>query len=500
MIPDEMSTNNLLLIAGDVSNSLSLTSLFYKLLSERWHGTIVSVLGNHELWEGTDLREYLTNPQYKGASVESMVADYRQNLKHWNLKLLENEVYLIYKNQRPRILSEETILNADLNDLTDLLSKCSIIIIGGIGFSGLNPVHNALEGLYLASVNTIEEDRYWSSRFRAIYDIIHKCAKEKRVIVLTHTQVYDWLNTECNPNWIYVSGHTHQNTIRRTADGITILSDNQICYAPCKWKLNSFALDKCWYDPFESYQDGIYQIDSAQYMDFNVGRCIKNNGCNYPGKLFMLKRNGLYLFILKSAASLCLMNGGRRTKLPSHDIQYYYDNLAIYGDKIKSLIAPYQNLMLKLSNEIKQFGGLGYIHGCIVDISYYSHIYVNPYDGKITAYWAPDITSRIPFPNLEKLLEEKEPALLSHYQSENIKGSLPLIGKTIRKKRTSLLNVPQWVFGTEMYQPSRIMKAIQYVWEQNVIRIWNDDVLSTDLSPLPDSSKDITTISGTKKT
>ena len=31
-----------------------------------------------------------------------------------------------------------------------------------------------------------------------------------------------------------------------------------------------------------------------------------------------------------------------------------------------------------------------------------------------------------------------------------------------------------------MYNPSRIMKSIQYIFENNVIRIWNDEILSAD--------------------
>ena len=42
--------------------------------------------------------------------------------------------------------------------------------------------------------------------------------------------------------------------------------------------------------------------------------------------------------------------------------------------------------------------------------------------------------------------------------------------------------VPQLVLETDMYNPSRIMKSIQYIFENNVIRIWNEDLLSADFS------------------
>lgn len=32
--------------------------------------------------------------------------------------------------------------------------------------------------------------------------------------------------------------------------------------------------------------------------------------------------------------------------------------------------------------------------------------------------------------------------------------------------------------GTEMYDPSRIIRSLQYIWDKNVIRIWNDDILT----------------------
>ena len=72
--------------------------------------------------------------------------------------------------------------------------------------------------------------------------------------------------------------------------------------------------------------------------------------------------------------------------------------------------------------------------------------------------------------------------LLKNYYVEKQKESLPLIGKDSlsEKNNYEIFIIPKWVFGTEIYQPSRIMKAIQYVWEQNVIRIWNDDVLNED--------------------
>ena len=44
-----------------------------------------------------------------------------------------------------------------------------------------------------------------------------------------------------------------------------------------------------------------------------------------------------------------------------------------------------------------------------------------------------------------------------------------------------------------MYEPSRIMRSIQYIFDQNVLRVWNDAILAVDdndeSQTLPGASK-----------
>ena len=483
-----------LLIAGDVSDSVILSSIFYRVLLSCWEGPVISVLGNHELW---DVRDYLSptpsNPQTR--PIKSVIMDYKDVVESnkWRLmrtstgykiaesKLLENELYVKYKNTETRVLPEDLILDASEKDLSMFLSECSMIILGGIGFSGLNPIYNATMGLYRNAVKTLEEDQRRANHFNAIYKKVRKCAADKKVIVLTHMPVYDWSSDEYNPNWIYVNGHTHQNTMTITEDGIVVLSDNQIGYSPKGWTLNYFSLNGCWYDPFETYSDGVYPITSKEYQDFNLGRGILNRGCNYEGSLYMLKREDLYMFVLQSSKSLCLMIGGNRKRLERNDIQYYYNHMLQYRDVVQGLLEPYQRVMKQLSEEVKRVGGNGNIHGCIVDISFFSHIYVNPFDGKLTAYWALDTLSRRPYDTIQLLLEHHEQPLLKRFKQEYKKNNLPLLESKLmtQKEETekNMISVPKWMFGNEIYEPSRLMRAIQYVWEQNVIRIWNDEIL-----------------------
>lgn len=45
----------------------------------------------------------------------------------------------------------------------------------------------------------------------------------------------------------------------------------------------------------------------------------------------------------------------------------------------------------------------------------------------------------------------------------------------------------EYSYGTEMYQPSMVMRSAQYIWEKNVIRIWNDKVLEV-VTPVNDEN------------
>ena len=504
MMPKEIIDRDaILLIGGDVADSVGVSALFYQLLFQKWKGgTVISVLGNHELWDGTNPLNWV-NPRFKSRPVEDIIESYRSHIdRGWwcerdnfdrdrptttglsnacyvNSKLLENALYIRYKDRLSRVVSEEEILNASYQDLTELLSKCTFILLGGIGYSGLNPKYNSDLGLYGKAITSLEEDKWRAERFRKVHDKIKQCAKGRKVVVLTHTPVNDWTEDECVKNWIYVNGHTHQNAINISPDGITVLSDNQIGYKPIRWKLHSFTMDICWFDPFENYEDGIYEISSDQYKDFNRGRGIPSNGCSWPGVLYLLKRKKKYMFLLQSEKSLCLMVGGQRKRIGWKDIQYYYDNMERYVKQVLQITEPYRRFMKRLSEEVKKIGGDGKIHGCIVDISYFSHIYVNPFEGKLTPYWALDITGRIVYDNIRMLLEARERPLLKRFMIECDKQSIPLIETFAMSehKPNELAVIPRWMSGTEIYNPSRIMKSIQYVWEQDVIRIWNDDIL-----------------------
>ena len=480
LVASVLDTGDILLIGGDVADSVELERGFYKELTsyEGWQGEIITILGNHELWDGDPLG---VRPPRK---VDEIIDDYRAIIPR-KVTLLENELLIVYKGQIQTVLDEQTILNVSVAELSEVCKNSTFLVLGGIGFSGLNPIYNARAGLYRATVS-LEEDVVRSNRFRMVYEKVLASAKELPVIVMTHTQMEDWSDQHYNPQWIYLNGHTHQNSFILRDDGTSVFADNQVGYTPKSWHLNSFSIDVQKYDPFKNYPDGIHKISREQYIEFNRCQGIMMQGMKGPGNLFVLKRDGVYMFVIESASSLCLLEGGKRRKL-SHSIEYYFENLSDYIRKVRHAFTPYQKALSMISKEVRLIGGVGKVHGCIVDIDWFNHVYLNPFDGKVTFYFATDMTNKLVFKNIRSLLRSSPmppqlrdgSPMLARYSTVSKEGSVPILSCK-SNKRCGLATVPEIVLDRSMYEPSRIMRSIQYVFDQNVLRVWNDEILSMD--------------------
>ena len=500
----EDMADGVLPVGGDVADSEEVAKIFFDAVFFHFHGPIIFVLGNHELWDGCT---YANGKSCQKRSIDEVVTAYKQFNKtkfgfEAKMYCLENEVLVCYKNSMyqnsdefgvgrktagmPRgglcVLTEEMLLNTSTDDLREFFDECSMIVLGGLGFCGLNPRYNADTGLFRDRVSR-EEDVERSKRFRAVYDRVVSCADNKRVVVLTHTQTEDWTTDAPHPNWVYVNGHTHQNGLVKTEDGVTVLYDNQVGYKPKKWHLNQFSLEQ-YYDPFEAWADGIYRITPQQYMDFNAGRGIQMEYFRQQGDIYALKQKGIYMFMLQYGLGLYLLRGGQKLNV-FHGLEYYAANLEKYVEKIQAAFRPYRNALDKIAAEVKRFGGSGYVHGSIVDIDYYNHIYLDPFDGYLMPYFALDVTDRREFRSVRELLESSPfPALgsdgtpmLSAYTKLLDAGGVSILAPTV--KEAALAVVPMEVLDEKnIYAPSRVMKSIQYLLDKGVVRVWNDAVLS----------------------
>lgn len=472
LILDVPDRNCTLIISGDVSDGEMLTNLFLRRLRRLWNGDIFFAVGNHELWDAYSETD---------RTVDEVITQLKRDNEFGRLHMLENELCIYYKGGKWVIISEKDILESGSEELKTVCDKSTFIILGGNGFSGCNPKFNADRGLYRDKLSRKEEVER-SLRFRKIHDKIMSCLEDTRIVVLTHTPPEDWTTGKLCSKWIYISGHSHHNRYQFNDNEPCILADNQIGYKPRKWNLKCFEYECMMrYDPLAYLPDGIHEITASQYTDVNrcFGIAMSMNDFKRQGHIYAIKRCGVYMFIYESRKISILAGGGLRTG--HHTKQYYYDHMPLYISRLNRLFSKYYNALKYVSDEVKKIGGSGRIHGSIVDIDFYNHLFLDPRQGAIKPYYAEDMIEKIFYQDINHLIKESPHMYDRELYLKRLKGKQFEFNRLLSTEDdTYLTKLPEIVFDTEMYQDSRKMCAVQYVMEQKVIRFWNDEILAFD--------------------
>lgn len=467
-------------ILGDVSFDFEIFKMFFTALKDHVSCKTYFVLGNHELWDKSLFRQH--------KSYEKVVETYRDFLQTIKVSLIESELIIFTGvdgyGKEIRLTSKE-ILNTPDEKLREMFVESPFAFFGGMGFAGCNNDFNSENGLYKDAPITRKFEIEQSNLMSETHSKLKKIVPDKQIIVATHMPFSDWCRDTMVPKWIYISGHTHKNTYLESEEA-TVYSDNQIGYNGSSFGFKYFTL-KPYYNIFDDYPDGVYKISRKQYIDFNYGFQIRLNFNRTFYKLYMLKRQNTYMFLIqtKKDGSFSLLNGGSLKSVPKKDLSYFYDRIPNYAMSIKMFLNEYLSLQKKIANDIKAIGGSGFTHGCIVDIDYYNHLYINPLDGTITPYYATSMVSKYAYSNICSLLKYHAPDFYSNYlkliESKNDVKKFSVIPYD-----TSLVEKYVYVTDTDIYRISRIIRGLQFITNYSIIRIWNSDIAE---NPSNDSGK-----------
>jgi len=312
-------------------------------------------------------------------------------------------------------------------------------------------------------------------RFSILYEKVCKALYDKNVVILTHMPVEDWNGSnELIDGFVYVNGHNHRNYFSDNGTN-RIYADNQVGYRQTLPVPKYFLINGT-YDWFSDLPDGIHDISRYEYLEFLRGMDVGGT-FNRDGSITMLKKDGYYCFIYHGKKN-SIMNGGQLKTLPSTDIQYYYDNMDRAISLINDDFGRFRNILTDVSKAVKALGGDGRIHGAIVDIDFYNHIYVNPLDGTVTGYNALSIVDKYVYPSVPALLKAQRPDMYSRYLLQNgnqCDGGFALI-------RSDMLDgKPEYYPETDIYKSSRQILKMQKL-ERRILTIW-----PMDLNPVKDA-------------
>lgn len=450
-------------IVGDVSCNFEIFKSFFYIYREKISNPTFFVLGNHELWDKTLIRKCKT--------LSAIIEKYREFLSSQKIVLLENQLFLPCEEKH--LLGEKEIMSMSTPELNALISRNIYAIFGGIGYSGLNESVNYSGGIYRSAPLNRTVEKGLSRKVALLHEKISDAASKEPIIWATHMPKEDWTNDRFNSNWIYLSGHTHRNVFIES-DIERLYADNQIGY-----KSQSIGFKQFWISPFdnmfENKDDGIYEITPTIYKYFYkaLGKSISFN--RDFSKLYMVKKTGNYCFLMTTVKSneLKMLAGGKMRNTGHKEISYFYDNLDNYTQSIKKYMYKYEAFQNKIAQEVRALGGTGNIHGCIVDVDFFNHIYINPLDGTITPYYALDITRKYVFKNFQSLLFSQRRDLY-----EKLIESTATTNQNVVVKQDAIADSDSVFVGdTQMYRISKIIYDLQYATRNNVVRIWYDGIL-----------------------
>lgn len=455
------------LIGGDTSSDFDIFKVFISnLAAYRKRGDFFFTLGNHELWG------------LNGEKLDLIVGKYKAVLEEagqGRMHLIQNNIF--YADGEWKEITEEELSRISLDDLRTKMRSARVIVFGGVGFAGMNDEFNADNGIYMDVLDR-EGEFAESTKFLALYEKVASALKGKNLLVFTHMPMRDWGGGDMHAKEgiVYVNGHSHRNYFYD--DGKKrIYADNQVGYRGRRLSFKQVAVDFN-YDWFADYKDGIYEITKEDYENFyrGVGEGLTFN--RQHEKLFMIKREETYMFLMQtSKGSMLILNGGSIRRAGNHSLEYFYENLVKYSASVSLFLSKYHKFQKQVSNEVKRIGGDGRIHGSIVDIDFYNHLYLNPLDGTITPYFAYSMVDKYVYDNLPSLLKSQCPKLFANYEKmigqESEQNALVLYNKNlpITKNR-------EYVDSTEMYKVSRILKGLQFTTKYNIVRLWNDAIVA----------------------
>ncbi len=245
------------------------------------------------------------------------------------------------------------------------------------------------------------------------------------------------------------------------------------------------------FDP-KKYEDGIYDISVDDYWSYFRDKSDRDSfyrpKFSRTDHIKFLKNSGFLMFVSVSAKeSTCILQGGFLRKLDK-PLEYYYNRMPEYGARVLALFSKYWEAIYKISDFVKGIAPneiSARVHGCIVDLDFFNHIYLNPLDGTVTPYSAESMFKREPYKNLASLISGQMPHLLPAFKKKQqadpnsyALAEVSTPSALIALTDDEVIACNEIVYDTDMYAVSNKLKALQLIYDYHIIAVWYDTLLS----------------------
>lgn len=285
----------------------------------------------------------------------------------------------------------------------------------------------------------------------------------------------------------------------------------------------------------DKYTDGIHDITIDDYWSYyrkittskEIYLKLRRPKFVHTHYVKFIKNSGFIMFVsVSEKGTNSILQGGSLRKL-KRPLQYYYEKLPEYANTVLSKFSRYWDALYSISKQIQsiistdkeihdnykryalerkkqnrfilpyetwresyreQYTFSGKVHGCIIDIDYFNHIYLNPYDGSIAPYSAPSMYMKYIYKNVPSLIATQRPEMLPAFnraidKSTDKESTALVLADAKEKWMLSVLekheidtyNVP--VTDASLYNLSNRMKQLQEIYDHHLVVVWYDNVL-----------------------
>ena len=257
----------------------------------------------------------------------------------------------------------------------------------------------------------------------------------------------------------------------------------------------------------ESFPDGIHKISKEDYWTYIFDKSkTKRPVLRWTEQVLFLKNDGFLMFVSVSPnGNLCSLKGGCTRKL-SRTLNYYYENLPEYGRRVLAVFSKYWDELYRISDFLQSIDPdnttplhressislaessrvSGRVHGCIVDLDFFNHVFLNPYDGTIVPYSADSMYEKHVYSSLPHLLTTQRPDLLPGFESKTTfpdriapaqLSTLNQLMKSSDEIENDFEDDYELVYSTEMYSISRRILSLQSIYDHRLVQVWYDGIL-----------------------
>ena len=277
----------------------------------------------------------------------------------------------------------------------------------------------------------------------------------------------------------------------------------------------------------ENFDDGIHDVPLDDYRSYcsRFAKLDSNFFFPYTDSIKLLKNSTFFMFVsINKNGETCILDGAALKKIKK-PLTYYYEHLAEYATAVLQKFSKYWQALYAISDqlqsityneeELKGFYNQhqascaehkvaplpfdnfcntnkrcfsGKVHGCIIDIDDFNHIYLNPYDGTLSAYYAESMCLKCFYKNVPSLIAAHTPKSLPAF-NRNIEKEVTEQSTALTVTNSQIEKLPSifksceisddytLVTDRSMYEISRKMKALQKIYDRHLVTAWYDEIL-----------------------